>query len=105
MIKEWTRNAPSVQFFPSIHTFINRSLPHLSSLVFPLSLVSPSLVLFSSHASHDFSPHLEWDHSLTHSLAELVLRPLASVSPARMGRAPGFVIVGFAEHEPVFTMD
>lgn len=43
--------------------------------------------------------------TLSLSLSKLVFWPLASVFPTRMGRAPRFVIVGFAEHEPVFTTD
>lgn len=43
--------------------------------------------------------------SLAHTTSEPVLWPFASLSRTRMGRAPGFVIVGFAEHEPVFTAD
>lgn len=43
--------------------------------------------------------------SLAHATSEPVLWPFASLSRTRMGRAPGFVIVGFAEHEPVFTTD
>lgn len=86
------------------------------SLVRSLSLSHPSVFashvfspLFLSLPARPLFPTPMHTHSLlfslTHSLTELVLGPFAFVFPTRMGQAPRFVIVGFAEHEPVFTTD
>lgn len=89
--------------------------PHFLCFLLSLSLV-PLLYLpltishlFLSLPARPLFPTCMHTHSLlyslTHSLTELVLGPFAFVFPTRMGQAPRFVIVGFAEHEPVFTTD
>lgn len=113
-------------FFLSIHTFITHCVPPLSPLEFSLSPSLP-MPLTISHLFPSVppsSPTLSLACTLTHSLAHSLTRsltrsPTHSLShdlswysgrsllfpPTRMGQAPRFVIVGFAEHEPVFTTD
>lgn len=88
LTKEWMGNTTSMHFFFSF-SLVFHSLP-------PMPLAISHLIRLT--------------HSLTHSQSRLagsraVRPPSAPLSQLARDEPLRFVIVGFAEHEPVFTTD